>query len=481
MAKSIKVNLIYNILLNISNIIFPFITAPYIARVLEPDGVGLYNFAYTVAGYFALVACLGVPTYGIRIVGVNRDNFEKLNKVFSELFSILLYMTVALVTIYFMLVFFVPKFSENATIFIISGFALYVIPFKVDWFFSGLQQFGYIAARSIIIKTISVFALFLLVHEKSDLIVYVSISAFSIAANEVWNFFKLLRTGIKIRVVTKGCSQHIKPILILFSSFFATAIYTSLGTILLGFVCEYDEVGFYNSASHICKVAIPVVTSLATVALPQIANYINNNQYTAANDLINKSVSLTLFMAVPLSVILCIIAPDFVPLFFGDKFSASIVPMQILSLLVTVVGLNNITGIQILIGMGKDEEFLKSVVFSAVISIIIYAGLTPVLGAIGASIGTVAAESLILLISYIYVSKVTPVKINIGRDLLTTLISAFILASVFLLLKQFMDGWRLIIIGTSTASVAYLICQYWMGNKTTLVAINLLLKKVHLK
>ena len=53
MAKSIKLNLFYNILLNVSNIIFPFITAPYIARVLEPDGVGLYNFAYTVAGYFA--------------------------------------------------------------------------------------------------------------------------------------------------------------------------------------------------------------------------------------------------------------------------------------------------------------------------------------------------------------------------------------------------------------------------------------------
>lgn len=78
MAKSIKLNLFYNILLNVSNIIFPFITAPYIARVLEPDGVGLYNFAYTVAGYFALVACLGVPTYGIRIVGANRDDFKTL-------------------------------------------------------------------------------------------------------------------------------------------------------------------------------------------------------------------------------------------------------------------------------------------------------------------------------------------------------------------------------------------------------------------
>ena len=185
MAKSIKLNLFYNILLNVSNIIFPFITAPYIARVLEPDGVGLYNFAYTVAGYFALVACLGVPTYGIRIVGANRDDFKTLNKVFCEVFSILVYMTLLLSVIFVVSTMFIPQFHEHWAIFLISGFALYVVPFKVDWFFSGLQQFGYIAARSVIIKIIAVLSLFIFVHDKNDLIYYVSISAFSIIANEI--------------------------------------------------------------------------------------------------------------------------------------------------------------------------------------------------------------------------------------------------------------------------------------------------------
>lgn len=63
---SIKRNFVYNVLLNLSRVIFPLIMVPYISRVLEPDGIGIFNFANTYARYFALFAVLGIPTYGIR-------------------------------------------------------------------------------------------------------------------------------------------------------------------------------------------------------------------------------------------------------------------------------------------------------------------------------------------------------------------------------------------------------------------------------
>ena len=88
MAKSIKKNLIYNIILNVLNVLFPLITAPYVARVLLPENVGLYNFANTYAGYFALVAALGIPTYGVRAVAKCRDDKKALQDLFSEIFTI---------------------------------------------------------------------------------------------------------------------------------------------------------------------------------------------------------------------------------------------------------------------------------------------------------------------------------------------------------------------------------------------------------
>lgn len=480
MAKSIKINLIYNIILNIANIVFPIVTAPYIARVLEPDGVGLYNFAYSTANYFALFACLGIPTYGIRIIGANSLDKKLRDKTFRELFSILVYMTLALTIVYLFVIFSVPRFHENAIVFLISGFALYVMPLKIDWFFSGLQQFGYIAARSIIIKAISILALFILVSDKDDLVLYVGISAFSIVANEVWNFAKLIRIGVKVHLVIHGCRQHLKSILILFSSFIATAIYTSFGTILLGFFSDYSEVGYYNNASHVCRIAIPVVTSLATVALPKIAGYIEKGENDEINRLISKSISLTLFMAFPLSVILYLISSEFVPLFFGCKFYNSIIPMEILSSLVLFVGLNNITGIQILVGMGKDKEFLKSVTISAIISVIVYSILIPIFGSIGAALGTAIAELLILLVTIYYIKKSTVISLYIRKEIVTTIVSVLVLIIVFCGLKCILSGWWLIIFGTIIAVFFYIITQAKLGNATTEIALNIIKKKLHI-
>ena len=42
--KSIKLNALLNIVLTLSNIIFPLITFPYISRILNPTGIGLTSF-----------------------------------------------------------------------------------------------------------------------------------------------------------------------------------------------------------------------------------------------------------------------------------------------------------------------------------------------------------------------------------------------------------------------------------------------------
>ena len=147
MAKSIKRNFLYNILLNISKVIFPLITAPYVSRVLEPDGVGLFNFANTYAGWFALFAALGIPYYGIREVAKIKDDIDEQAKFISEIISISVIATCICSILMFLTLFFIPQLNENYVIFLVSGIILYMTPFKVDWFFQGKEEFGYITFR----------------------------------------------------------------------------------------------------------------------------------------------------------------------------------------------------------------------------------------------------------------------------------------------------------------------------------------------
>ena len=72
--KSIKFNLVMNMLLTTSAFVFPLITFPYITRVLLPEGNGKIAFANSVINYFSMFAMLGIPTYGIRACAQVRDD-----------------------------------------------------------------------------------------------------------------------------------------------------------------------------------------------------------------------------------------------------------------------------------------------------------------------------------------------------------------------------------------------------------------------
>ena len=82
---SVKYNFIMSATLRMSSFIFPFITFPYISRILGPDGNGKISFATSVIYYFTTFAALGIPTYGIRICAQCRDDKKKLTKIVHEL------------------------------------------------------------------------------------------------------------------------------------------------------------------------------------------------------------------------------------------------------------------------------------------------------------------------------------------------------------------------------------------------------------
>lgn len=61
------VNFLYQGLYEILTLLLPFITIPYISRVLGTEGIGLYSYSYAVASYFITFANLAfIPIYGAK-------------------------------------------------------------------------------------------------------------------------------------------------------------------------------------------------------------------------------------------------------------------------------------------------------------------------------------------------------------------------------------------------------------------------------
>lgn len=477
MAKSVKRNFLYNILLNISKVIFPLITAPYVSRVLEPDGVGLFNFASTYAGWFALFAALGVPYYGIREVAKIKDNVSEETKFVSEIISISIIATLVSCLLMFMTLLFIPQLNENYIIFLVSGIILYTTPFKVDWFFQGKEEFGYITFRSLVVKTLSVVLLFLFVREKSDLLIYVALNALAGVFNEIWNFIKLYQSGIHPYFTFSG-GRHIKPLLILFSSSIAISVYTILDTLMLGFISNYNEVGYYNCAIHLSRALVPIVTSLATVALPHVAKLKEEKNWIEINILMNKSFSIVSFMSFPIAFGVMVVAPVFVPLFFGEQFYGTIIPLQIIIFTVVAIGFNNLAGIQILLGFGLDKAFLYSLLTGTILNFSFNLLLIPCYGASGAAVSSLFAETLILCVMVVFIYKETPIRFNNIKDTIINLILSLTFIPIAYIVESKLSDWLFVLVTIAGCTMIYLCGQYLTKTSSSKMLIEMIQSKL---
>src|SRR4051812_39322138 len=65
---SLKKNYILNVLLSLVNIGYPILTLGYVARTIGPQHLGRFYLAFSLTGYFVLLAGLGLPLYGARVL-----------------------------------------------------------------------------------------------------------------------------------------------------------------------------------------------------------------------------------------------------------------------------------------------------------------------------------------------------------------------------------------------------------------------------
>ena len=189
--KSLKLNFIMNAILTMSQFIFPLITFPYVSRILLPEGTGKVSFATSVISYFAMFAQLGIPTYGIRACAKVRDNKEMLSRTVHELLFINLVMSFFAYGVFGICLLTVPKLRMEKTLFLIMSTTIFFNVIGVEWLYKGLEQYTYITVRSIIFKFIAIVAMFLMVHEQSDYVIYGGISILGSSASNIFNFFHI--------------------------------------------------------------------------------------------------------------------------------------------------------------------------------------------------------------------------------------------------------------------------------------------------
>ncbi len=221
--------------------------------------------------------------------------------------------------------------------------------------------------------------------------------------------------------------------LILFVPVIAYSIYRMMDIIMLGMQTNMVEVGFYQYAEKIIGVPLGFITALGTVMLPRFSNMTKNNKANVIKEQINKSIVITMFIAVPFAVGLFSVSDDLASLFLGTEYARSGEILKLLSTTLVFSTWTTIIRTQWLIPNEKDNIYISTTITGAVINFVINLILIPILGGIGAAIGTMTSEATIAILQSFFVRKdITYSKIF--KKVVRIFVTSAIMLAIFIII-----------------------------------------------
>jgi O-antigen/teichoic acid export membrane protein len=315
--------------------------------------------------------------------------------------------------VYLATIFSIPTLYHDREFLLVAGISVLFVPLNVDWFFSGREKFKLVTLRTLAAKVIAFGGLFIFVRTRDDIIPYLILTIVANLSSQIWNFGYMLKTEVRLQIKRLQIRKHLKAVLVLFASNITISIYTMLSTLLLGFLSDYTQVGYYTSAIKVSKMILPIVKAMSTVMIERI-NTIKGekNSQTEILRLLNNSFGYMMMLAVPATIGLMTVASRFVPLFFGEEFIPAIMPTQLLSSLILIIGIANFFAGQILVAMGHEKKFLIAILLGAISNFVLNILLDSEYGAIGASIASVVTEIIAAITVIILSLKVISVHFN---------------------------------------------------------------------
>ncbi len=425
MSNSVNKNAAYNTIKTVFGIIYPLITFPYISRVLMPENVGKINFGSSVVSYFMLIASLGVTTYAIRECSKVRDNRDKLQSTASQILSINILSTlIAYLALAVTLVVARPLDSYRELICIQSATIIFTT-LGADWINSAIEDFKFIAMRTVGMQIVSLVLMFIFVHNPEDYIIFALISVIASSGANIINIVyrrKFCKTRLTFQIDWK---KHLPPILTLFSLILAQTIYCNSDITMLGLMKGDYEVGLYSTSVRIYNLVNQVVASVAFVVMPQLAISFAKDDFKRVNELLRYALNFIVVLGLPCLVGMNIICSSIIGTLGGNEYLGASTSLHILSL---SLACSFVSGwiCNMMLPSGRDAVCLRSGVISAVLNVVLNIFLIPIYGLNGAAFTTFLAELTGIMVMWPYIDK----RIKIEK--LFKMVKAPVVGSIFI-------------------------------------------------
>lgn len=409
-------NVVSLTVVQIANYVLPLISVPIIVRIIGPDSYGKINFAVSFIAYFQLIISYSFEFTATRKIAKDPDNQAYRNEVFNDVFHTQCILFVIAAITFLGLLYTVPALSENKILFVFTFFICISTLFTQNWLFQAMQDLTKVAILNLVSKIIFTVSVLLVVREKEDYIwqpfligvIQISIAVFSfIWAFKLYNikFLKISFNRI-INVLNDGKA--------IFASLVFVNLYSYTSVVILGFYETPKNVGYFTAAERLILIVRSVLTMpLALAFYPFVGKAFAENR-EAGLRIVQKLIPFIFYSLGLVTIAMILLAPIFIPLFYGDKFLESISIFQTLAVIPLLFSLNNVLGIQIMMNLNMDKQFFLISAAAAVVSVCFNIAFIEKLGYMSTTFAWLITEIFLFVTMYFMLRRhnLNPINFN---------------------------------------------------------------------
>ena len=322
--KNIVNNTIMLMIFNIAKIVFPFITLPYLTRILTTDSYGIVAYVKTVMSYMQIFVDFGFVLSATKDIVKCREDKNEMEREIGDTmvarvilgglgFVVVLILSLAL-----------PILRTNILYTMLSYVAVFLSIFLMDFLFRGLERMHVITIRFIVMKIISTIFTFVLIKGDQNLILIPILDIVStlVAILMVWYEIGKMQLKLKFSEMKKVIST-LKDSFVYFLSNVAATSLNALSTIIIGIYTSPTEVAYWS-------LCMQIIGSITACYNP-ISDGIYPEMIKTKNTAIIKKV-LKIFMPIVLAG--CIFSYFFANIGFmilgGEKYSNAVPVFRLL-------------------------------------------------------------------------------------------------------------------------------------------------------
>lgn len=271
MKNKLVMNTAMLYVMNIAKLVFPFLTLPYLTRVLSVEGYAMVSYVKSVMQYMQLTVDFGfMLSATTAIVAVYGDG-KKIGSILSHTILAKLLLSAAALAVLGVMTASIRLLRENVPYVLLSFVTVALSSFLVDYLFRGLEQMQEITIRFVTMKGIATALTFVFVRSDADLlwIPVLDILGTLVSLVLVWARVRRYEITLCVPKLSEAWRQ-LKDSFRYFVSDIATTAFGALNTLLIGIMLPTAQIALWSVAMQIISAVQVLFNPITSGIYPEM-------------------------------------------------------------------------------------------------------------------------------------------------------------------------------------------------------------------